>query len=166
VLPARNPLFGDPSLPATPFRWPNGLVELPCPVVRVGGVGLPYLGGVYLRALPESSSRAARRVAGTGQVLWTYCHPYDFDPGEPFWVVPEAGPVGSRLLWYNRRRTFARIEAALRGRAGPPLAERLSTLDPPVLGDADPAHASERPAAGYPGRQGASHRVSAESGRA
>jgi peptidoglycan-N-acetylglucosamine deacetylase len=136
VLPARNPLFGDPSLPATPFRWPNGLVELPCPVVRVGSVGLPYLGGVYLRALPESSSRAARRVAGSGRVLWTYCHPYDFDPGEPFWVVPEAGPVGSRLLWYNRRRTYARIEAALRGRAGPPLAERLADVDAPVLEDA------------------------------
>ena len=33
VLPARSPLFGDPTLPTTPFRWPNGLVELPCPVV-------------------------------------------------------------------------------------------------------------------------------------
>ena len=40
------------ALPTTPFRWPNGLVELPCPVVRAGGLGLPYLGGVYLRAIP------------------------------------------------------------------------------------------------------------------
>src|SRR5204862_2870610 len=48
VLPAKNPLFGDPSLPITPFRWPSGVVELPCPVVRVGPIGLPYLGGVHL----------------------------------------------------------------------------------------------------------------------
>jgi polysaccharide deacetylase family protein (PEP-CTERM system associated) len=128
VLPARSPLFGDASLPATPFRWPNGLVELPCPVARVGPVGLPYLGGVYLRALPGAASAAARRGFGSRQVLWIYCHPYDFDPDEPFWVVPEAGAVGSRLLWYNRRRTFAKVDALLRGRVGAPLAERVDTL--------------------------------------
>ncbi len=133
VLPAKSPLFGDPGLPTTPFRWPSGVVELPCPVVRVGPVGLPYLGGVYLRALPKTSTRVARRVSASGVVLWTYCHPYDFDPDEPFWVVPEAGPLGSRLLWYNRRRTFARIEAALRDRVGPPLGERVSTLTVPTL---------------------------------
>ena len=82
-------------LPATPFRWPNGLVELPCPVVRVGGVGLPYLGGVYLRAHPRVVGR--RRLAAASaraQLLWIYCHPYDFDPDEAFWVVPDAGRLG------------------------------------------------------------------------
>jgi polysaccharide deacetylase family protein (PEP-CTERM system associated) len=128
VLPARSPLFGDPGAPATPFRWPNGLAELPCPVVRAGGVGLPYLGGVYLRAIPGAASAVARKSVGRDQLLWIYCHPYDFDPGEEFWVVPEAGRLGSRLLWYNRRRTFAKIEAMLRGRAGPPLAERLTEV--------------------------------------
>ena len=128
ILPARSPLFGDPTLPATPFRWPSGLVELPCPVVRAGGVGLPYLGGVYLRALPGPASTAARRSVGREQLLWIYCHPYDFDPDEEFWVVPDAGRLGSRLLWYNRRRTFAKIEAMLRGRAGAPLGERLDEV--------------------------------------
>jgi polysaccharide deacetylase family protein (PEP-CTERM system associated) len=125
VLPARSPLFGDPTLPTTPFRWRNGLVELPCPAVRAGGVGLPYLGGVYLRAIPGAASTAVRRSVGRGQLLWIYCHPYDFDPDEEFWVVPDAGRWGSRLLWYNRRRAFAKVESVLRGRAGPPLAERL-----------------------------------------
>ena len=128
ILPARSPLFGDPTLPATPFRWANGLVELPCPVVRAAGVGLPYLGGVYLRALPGPASTAARRSVGRDQLLWIYCHPYDFDPDEEFWVVPDAGRLGSRLLWYNRRRTFAKIEAMLRGRAGAPLGERLDEV--------------------------------------
>ncbi len=94
VLPARSPLFGDPSLPTTPFRWPNGLVELPCPVVRAGGLGLPYLGGVYLRAIPGRASSLARRSVGRDQLLWIYCHPYDFDPDEEFWVVPDAGRLG------------------------------------------------------------------------
>jgi polysaccharide deacetylase family protein (PEP-CTERM system associated) len=128
VLPARSPLFGDPGAPVTPFRWPNGVAELPCPVVRARGMGLPYLGGVYLRAIPAAVSAVARRSVGRDQLLWIYCHPYDFDPGEEFWVVPEAGRLGSRLLWYNRRRTFAKVEAMLRGRAGPPLAERLTEV--------------------------------------
>ena len=129
VLPAMNPLFGDPGLPTVPFRWPNGLPELPCPVVRGGPIGLPYLGGVYLRALPGPASSGARAVVGRKQLLWIYCHPYDFDPGEPFWVVPDAGSVGSRLLWYNRRRTFAKVERVLRGRRGLPLGERLHEVD-------------------------------------
>jgi peptidoglycan-N-acetylglucosamine deacetylase len=128
VLPARSPLFGDPTSPTTPFRWPNGLLELPCPVLRAGGLGLPYLGGVYLRAIPPTASALARSSVGRRQLLWIYCHPYDFDPGEEFWVVPDAGRWGSRLLWYNRRRAFARVERVLRGRAAPPLAERLDEV--------------------------------------
>jgi peptidoglycan-N-acetylglucosamine deacetylase len=127
VLPARSPLFGDASLPLAPFCWPNGLAELPCPVARVGPFGLPYLGGVYLRALPRPVSAAALRAFGTHRLLWIYCHPYDFDVDEPYWVVPEAGRIGSRLLWYNRGGTFRKIEALLRGRAAPPLAERVAT---------------------------------------
>jgi polysaccharide deacetylase family protein (PEP-CTERM system associated) len=135
VLPVKSPLFGDPSLPARPFRWPNGLLELPCPVARLGPLGIPYLGGVYLRALPAVVSRAARRSFGARQLEWIYCHPYDFDAGEPFWVVPEAGRLGSRLLWYNRRGMFAKVEAALGDRAGPPLAERLGAVIAPPLVD-------------------------------
>jgi polysaccharide deacetylase family protein (PEP-CTERM system associated) len=136
VLPARSPLFGDATLPTGPFCWPSGLIELPCPVARLGGLGLPYLGGVYLRALPTSASRAARQIFGGAQLSWIYCHPYDFDPGEKFWVVPDAGPLGSRLLWYNRRRMFAKVDALLRGRAGPPLRDRLVEMSAPPLHDA------------------------------
>ena len=65
VLPVRSPLFGDPSSPTRPYRWPNGLLELPCPVARAGGLGLPYLGGVYLRALPARAvGRPRSRVSG------------------------------------------------------------------------------------------------------
>ena len=133
VLPARNPLFGDPSLPTRAFRWPNGLIELPCPVARVGSIGLPYLGGVYLRALPRAVSAAATRVWGGAQTLWVYCHPYDFDADEPFWVAPEVGRAGSRLLWYNRRHALAKVEALLRGGAGMPLGERLTAIRPATV---------------------------------
>jgi peptidoglycan-N-acetylglucosamine deacetylase len=129
VLPARNPLFGDPTAPVTAFRWPNGLVELPCPVARIAGIGLPYLGGVYLRSLPTAVSATARRMFAGDQMLWIYCHPYDFDVEESFWVAPELGRLGSRLLWYNRRRMFAKVDALLRGGVAPPLGERISALE-------------------------------------
>jgi peptidoglycan-N-acetylglucosamine deacetylase len=129
VLPARNPLYGDQAAPVTAFRWPNGLIELPCPVARIAGIGLPYLGGVYLRALPTPVSATARHVFGRNQMLWTYCHPYDFDTDETFWVAPEVGRWGSRLLWYNRRRMFAKVDAVLRAGVAPPLGERIAALE-------------------------------------
>jgi peptidoglycan-N-acetylglucosamine deacetylase len=138
VLPARSPLFGDPTLPTVPFRWPSGLIELPCPVARLGGLGLPYLGGIYLRVLPTLASRAARKVFGGAQLSWIYCHPYDFDPDEEFWVTPAGGALGSRLSWYNRRRMFAKVDALLTDRAGPPLCERLVEMS------AAPLHGAER----------------------
>jgi peptidoglycan-N-acetylglucosamine deacetylase len=129
VLPARSPLYGDQAAPVTAFRWPSGLIELPCPVASIAGIGLPYLGGVYLRALPTPVSATARHVFGRNQMLWTYCHPYDFDADETFWVAPEVGRLGSRLLWYNRRRMFAKVDAVLRAGVAPPLGERLAALE-------------------------------------
>lgn len=130
VLPARSPLFGEPTFPAQPFCWTGGLVELPCPVARVGPAKVPFLGGVYLRALPWWLVRTFLGRRHDDETLWTYCHPYDFDPDEPFWVVPEAGRVGSRLLWYGRRRAFDRIAALLEGRSGGPLSVRAAALAP------------------------------------
>jgi peptidoglycan-N-acetylglucosamine deacetylase len=130
VLPARNPLFGDPQCPPRVFRWPSGLLELPCPVVRVGDLGIPFLGGVYLRVLPLPVVRLARKLRAADQTLWVYCHPYDFDPDEPFWVRPEAGRLGSRLLWHGRAGMLAKVRHILRDGAAPPLAERVPTLLP------------------------------------
>ena len=132
VLPARSPLFGDPTLPdhAVPLAQRAGRAAR-ARSCGPRGVGLPYLGGVYLRAIPTPASALARRGVGRDQLLWIYCHPYDFDPDEAFWVVPDAGRLGSRLLWYNRRRTFAKIEAMLaRPCRRPPLAERLDRGPP------------------------------------
>lgn len=132
VLPARNPLFGYPEAPDRPFRWPSGLVELPCPVVRVRGTGLPYLGGTYLRVLPWPAVAAALRSAPAAALLWTYCHPYDFDAGAPFWRV-EPSWWQSRLLWLNRRRMFDKVGRVLARGAAPPLAERVAAgLDLPT----------------------------------
>ena len=78
---------------ATPHRWPSGLLELPCPVADVGPITNPYLGGIYFRVLPWTAVRYGLSHADPDEVLWAYCHPYDFDPGEPFQKRPDLGPV-------------------------------------------------------------------------
>jgi peptidoglycan-N-acetylglucosamine deacetylase len=128
VLPAKSPLYGFPGRARTPSRWPSGLLELPCPVADVGPVTNPYLGGIYFRVLPWTAVRYGLAHAHPDEVLWAYCHPYDFDPGEPFQKRPDLGPWKSRLQWINRRRMFDRVDRLLARGAAPPLCERADAL--------------------------------------
>lgn len=129
VLPARSPLYGFPGQPRVPYRWPSGIVELPCPVVSYGPFPNPYLGGIYFRVLPWWAIRHGLRQAQPDEALWTYCHPYDFDPDEPFSRRPGLGLAKSRLLWMNRSRMYERTAQLLTRGAAPPLGKRVSMLD-------------------------------------
>lgn len=135
VLPAKNPLHGFPAAPSDPFLWPSGLLELPPPMVDLGAGRVP-LGGTYLRVLPLA---VVRRRVSSAAVPFLYCHPYDFDPDEPFWWEPVAGTMAP-LLWVGRRRLMGKV-AALLDPAGPPLAERLDEARA-VARPFDPAAAS------------------------
>lgn len=116
VLPAASPLFGDPTAPREPFRWPNGLVELPCPIAGRGRFAVPFIGGIYLRYLPFALVLRLARSAPQGS--WLYCHPYDFDPGAPFTSMPHAGRLTNRLLHHRRSDTLRRV-SVLMERHGP-----------------------------------------------
>src|SRR4029453_5024256 len=61
ILPAWSPLYGFRGLPRRPFTWPSGLLELPAPIVKVGPLGLPVVGGTYLRVLPWPIVRLGMR---------------------------------------------------------------------------------------------------------
>ena len=131
VLPARSPLYGYPGRPRTPYRWPSGLLELPCPVADVGPITQPVPRRHLLpRAAVDRRCGTAWRRAHPDEMLWAYCHPYDFDPGEPFQKRPDLGPWKSRLQWINRTRMFDRVDRLVRDRARPrpPLAERVDAL--------------------------------------
>lgn len=109
VLPTRNPLYGWPGAPDGPFRWPGGLIEIPSPVFGMGPANVPLLGGVYLRVAPMPLIRwAAKRAPDHA---WLYSHPYDFDPGEERWLLPEVGRLGSRVMWWGRKGMKRRVEA-------------------------------------------------------
>ena len=123
ILPVASPMYGWPGLPRRPFLWSNGLVELPCPVVTLGPVSVPFLGGTYLRLLPSLVRRFGLRRAADEEALWAYCHPWEFDPDEAFYRYDHASWLTSRIGWVNRRGMTRRIRSILRAGSGPPLGE-------------------------------------------
>jgi len=131
VLPARNPLFGWPQAPRVPFRWPSGLIEIPSPVFGFGPLTLPLLGGTYLRVAPGPVVGWAKKRAPDH--AWLYAHPYDFDPDEGRWVVPEVGHLGSRVLWWGRSKMKARVEQLVAGSRRTLAEVAASMTAPPVF---------------------------------
>ena len=152
VLPFQTYGVGFPGCPRVPFRWPSGLIEAPCPGVGIGPVGMPFMGGTFLRVFPRRLSRRWADRVEQGAAPWTYLHPYDLDVMEPFWVVHDVALWGSVLLWINRGQMLSKLDAVLAGRAAAPLGERLATLD--AAGAIDAFDPSELLAADGP-KQGA-----------
>lgn len=136
VLPARNPLFGLPGAPRTPFRWETGLLELPSPVGAVGPLEVPFLGGTYLRVLPRFVTRRLLRRHPDDVVNWTYCHPWDFDAGEPLAKYQETSWPATLLCYVGRKQMFGKLGAVLGGVETTTLgaiAERLNAADEDTL---------------------------------
>lgn len=111
LLPTKNPIFGFAGAPAHPFRWPNGLLEIPAPIARVGPAVMPFLGGVYLRYLPRRLIRRFLNQGDDRQCYWTYCHPHDFDHEQAFYRMKGASLAVSMALWFNRKNTFEKLDA-------------------------------------------------------
>ena len=93
--------YGMAGVPDAIFRWPNGLVEFPLPVVRVLGVGLPMGGGGFFRLYPLALTRALyRRRTRRGIPTVFYIHPYEIGP---------AAPRLPGLSWPRRFRHYVRL---------------------------------------------------------
>lgn len=138
ILPAANPLHSWPDAPRCPFRWDNGLIELPCPVGGIGRVQIPFLGGIYLRYVPMPLTRRFLSKLDGASALWTYSHPYDLDSDEPYFVLPHAGRLTSLIVHTRRGVTLSQLDAviAAAGGAAPPLGEiacDLVSLDLPSI---------------------------------
>lgn len=110
VLPVRNPINGFPGAPEEPFYWPNGILEIPAPVTRVGPLAMPFLGGIYFRYLPYTIIKRMIVKSTDKSCLWAYCHPHDFDHEEEFYVIRGTSFITSLLLWMNRKNTFGKLE--------------------------------------------------------
>ena len=143
VLPGPSPLYGWPGLPRRPFRWADGPIEFPCPMVRLGPIDLPYLGGTYLRLLPVAVRRFGLRRAASDEALWAYCHPWEFDTDEAFHPHDHIGTLASRIAWLGRSRMERQLGLIL----GEPVASPLTEVAAGLAGDDLPVVDPSRPPA-------------------
>lgn len=113
LMPTSISRFGMKKAPQSPFRWPCGMIEFPLPVHKLGPLKIPYLGGIYLYAMPFQTVKKWISQTSSDEVLWTYAHPYDFDREESFHGMPETPLWVSLILWLARRRATPQIERLL-----------------------------------------------------
>ena len=106
--------------PRHPFRYENGLWEVPVAVLRIGPFWhLPLASGTGLRLLPPPLFyrwvQRFERDVGPGLF---YLHPWELDPDSP-----TAPGLGRWFLRVGRRRLPARLATLLRTRSFSPIAE-------------------------------------------
>ena len=128
IMPTGASLYGYQDAPRTPFKWSNGLVEFPLPVAQFGLWRIPYLGGIYLYALPSWVTQHWISQTSSAEVLWTYTHPYDFDREESFKPMPRTPIWVSAVLWAARRVAENKIRNVLKLEKAEPLYRRLDNV--------------------------------------
>jgi polysaccharide deacetylase family protein (PEP-CTERM system associated) len=150
VIPARSPLYGWPGFGADCRRTAAGIWELPFSVGGAPGLRVPFLGGVYFRALPFALVRAGfRRTLRRGRPAIGYLHPYDVDEQQERFMHPELDDsrIYNRLMYWNRSQVLWRLERLLRegARVVPyrrfvaEVLEGAPVLDRPAASSAAPA---------------------------
>jgi polysaccharide deacetylase family protein (PEP-CTERM system associated) len=99
-FPTRNVLYGYPDCIPYPHRPNQGqLVEFPISVIRLGGISIPFSGGLYVRVLPYSIIRRfIQRTNQQGLPVIMYMHPWELDSEHRYnqvtmreWIVQYTG---------------------------------------------------------------------------
>ena len=107
VLPGKNPQYAFPGAPLRPFKWPNGLPEFPVPILNIFGFTIPGIGGGYLRILPQPIIKRFLSNRSDWNVIWTYCHPYDFSGA--IHMPKASGLLINRVIQMRRELMMPRI---------------------------------------------------------
>jgi polysaccharide deacetylase family protein (PEP-CTERM system associated) len=113
VYPVKHDHYGMPDAPRFPYRVQAGLVEIPVTTTPLLGRNLPAGGGGYFRLAPYAVSRwAIRRVNRLDRrPAIFYCHPWEFDPGQP--RVSGIGWKTRFRHYVNLHRTEVRLRRLL-----------------------------------------------------
>lgn len=116
IFPIKHDHYGMPDAPRFKFqpRGPEGVYELPITTVRLLEHNLPAGGGGYFRLLPYAVSRWLMRHVNRvdRQPCIFYCHPWEFDPGQP---RQQDINMKTRFRHYvNLERNKSRLRALLR----------------------------------------------------
>lgn len=85
LYPVSHDLYGMPDAPTVPFHPTSAkLTEIPLSTIRLFSRNVPCSGGGYFRLLPYEISRwCINRVLNGDASYVFYCHPWEFDPGQP-----------------------------------------------------------------------------------
>jgi len=104
--------YGFNGSSCLPFRFGNGLFEIPLSTYRFGGANFPLAGGGYFRLLPYAYFRHFfQRLNKHGKPIVFYLHPWELDPGQPKMKVR----FNYRLRHYvNLEKTEKRLEKLLK----------------------------------------------------
>jgi len=114
IYPIQHDHYGMPDAPRFKFQPREGLLELPITTARLFGRNLPASGGGYFRLLPYAASRWLMQHVNRvdRQPCIFYCHPWEFDPGQP--VQKNINPKTRFRHYVNLDRTEPRLRALLR----------------------------------------------------
>ncbi len=113
--------YGFNGASALPFKFENGLVELPLSTYKFLGANFPLAGGGYFRLFPYACFRTLfRRLNHQNKGIVFYLHPWELDPDQP--------RIKARLTYrfrhyINLNKTEKRLEALVRRFKFVPLAD-------------------------------------------
>jgi len=113
IYPIQHDHYGMPDAPRFAHRRSNGLLEVPVTTLKMRQRNLPSSGGGYFRLLPYELSRwMIRRVnQQDGQAAIFYCHPWEFDVGQP--RIPGIDAKTRFRHYVNIGRMEARLQRLL-----------------------------------------------------
>lgn len=116
IFPVRHDRYGIPDADPGPHLIGLGggasILELPPPVVQVGGLRIPAAGGGYLRLFPYFTTRwAIRRLNASGRPAVVYVHPWEIDVQQP---RAKVGLLTALRHYTNIGKMRARMQRLLR----------------------------------------------------
>ncbi len=105
-------VYGISDFPTTPFRFPNGLIEVPLSTVRIFSRNIPYGGGGYFRLYPLAVTEALFRGSNRkGVAAVVYLHPYEV--GSMVRKVNGIGMFRSFRTYVGQKTAAAKLRALL-----------------------------------------------------
>jgi polysaccharide deacetylase family protein (PEP-CTERM system associated) len=92
--------YGFAGVGGRPFSWPNGLIEIPLSVSRLGRMSFPAAGGGYFRLFPYGYFRSVFSAMNRrGESATFYLHPWELDKEQPRVRIP----------WFYRFRHYVNL---------------------------------------------------------
>jgi len=123
---SHHDIYGLRDCPRFPFRFKNGLIEIPPSTLKFLGRNLPIGGGGYFRLYPYWITRMGiRRINQEGYPAMVYLHPWELDP-----LCPRVNHADGRTRfrqYINLNKTESRLKKLLIDFRWMPVGEYLRT---------------------------------------